>query len=166
MITREDLVEQSVTIFVREGMTDWGYVPDIADVREAFPTPDERDKTLAKAQIALGFNFDDGGRSVEMGSDLTEFMHTVEVWIFGTTPGEGRNIAHAIRALALTNDTIPILDIRDQANRPEIDALTKPERQAAVVTRQVASNPRPWDRFVWTTTLRLYDTYSPGAFYQ
>jgi hypothetical protein len=164
VITREDLIEQSIQNFIRDGLTDFGYVPRIADVREAFPAPAERDKELSKAQIALGFNFDDGGRLAELGSDLTEYMHTVEVWVFGRTPAEGRNIAHAIRALVLTADTVPVIDIRDEA-RPVIDQLLKPERQAAVVQRQVAANPRPWDRFVWTTTLKLYDTYSPGAFY-
>jgi hypothetical protein len=164
VITREDLIEQSVTNFVRTGLEDFGYVDRIAEVREAFPTPTERDSTLSKTQIALGFNFDDGGRLAELGSDLTEFLHTAEVWVFGRTPAEGRNTANTIRALVLTADSIPLIDIRDNA-RPVIDQLLKPERQAVVVNRQVAGDPRPRDRFVWTATIRLYDTYSPAAFY-
>jgi hypothetical protein len=46
VITREDLIEQSVRTSCATGLTDFGYVPRIADVREAFPTPAERDKTL------------------------------------------------------------------------------------------------------------------------
>lgn len=164
MITREDLIEQSVMNFVREGLTDFNYIPRVADIREAFPSPGERDTAMTKTQVALGFNFDDGGRLAEMGSDLTEFLHTAEVWVFGVTGAEGRNTANAVRALVLTADTIPLLDVRDNA-RPVIDQLTKPDRQAVVVSRQLAADPRPWDRFVWTATLRLYDTYSPAAFY-
>lgn len=164
MITREDLIEQSTTNFVREGMTAANYVPRIAEVREAFPTPTERDGTLTKTQIALGFNFDDGGRLAEMGSDLTEYLHTIEVWVFGRTPAEGRNTANAIKALILIADTIPIIDVRDNA-RPVLDQLVKPDRQPVVVSRQLAAEPRPWDRYVWTATIRLYDTYSPAAFY-
>jgi hypothetical protein len=128
-------------------------VDRIAEVREAFPTPTERDSTLSKTQIALGFNFDDGGRLAELGSDLTEFLHTAEVWVFGRTPAEGRNTANTIRALVLTADSIPLIDIRDNA-RPVIDQLLKPERQAVVVNRQVAGDPRPVGPFVWTATIR------------
>jgi hypothetical protein len=164
VITREDLIEQSVTNFVRDGLTAFEYVPRIADVREAFPAPAERDTTLSKTQVALGFNFDDGGRLAELGSDLTEFMHTAEVWVFGRTQAEGRNTANAIRAIVLTADTIPLIDVRDNS-RPVIDQLIKPERQAVVVARQIAADPRPWDRFVWTATIKLEDTYSPASFY-
>jgi hypothetical protein len=59
---------------------------------------------------------------------------------------------------------VPLIDVRDNA-RPVIDQLLTPERQAVTVSRQIAADPRPWDRFVWTATIKLHDTYSPASFY-
>lgn len=163
MITREDLVEQSVQDYVRVGLEDLNYSPEIVNIREAFPSAEERAAEMTKSQLAIGFNFDDGGRLMELGSDLTERQYTIEFWTFGLTRTQGRNIAHVVRGILEAQGTIPLVDVGDNA-RPVIDRLLLPERRAVTVTRQVASNPRPWDMFVWTTKLIVNDQYSPSAF--
>lgn len=163
MITREDLVEQSVQDYVRVGLEHLNYSPEIVNIREAFPSAEERAAEMTKSQLAIGFNFDDGGRLMELGSDLTERQYTIEFWTFGLTRTQGRNIAHVVRGILEAQGTIPLVDVGDNA-RPVIDRLLLPERRAVTVTRQVASNPRPWDMFVWTTKLIVNDQYSPSAF--
>lgn len=161
MVTREDKIEQSVTDFARAGLESRDY-SSFVDVREAFPTPDERASELTKTQVALGFNFDDGGKLIELGSDLTERTYTIEIWVFGTTRGRARNVAHVVKAIIEEEGGVPLKDIAVEG-APVIDKLMLPESRAITVTRQIANDPRPWDMFVYTTTVRLTDYYYPSA---
>jgi roadblock/LC7 domain-containing protein len=162
VVTREDLVEQSVTDFVRAGL-EGSDLSSKLTVREAFPDEKERATELTQTQVAIGFNFDDGGRLIELGSDLTERVYTITFWTFGTTKTMGRSTANFIRQLIEAAGLIPLKDVAT-AGQPVIDQLTLPERQAATVTRQIAPNPRPWDLFVWTTVVKVIDQYSPSSF--
>jgi hypothetical protein len=158
MVTREDMIEQSVSDYVREELAARGYDDTLIQVREAFPTQDERSSELTVSQLAIGFNFDDGGTPMELGSNLTMFVHTIELWVFGTEPGIGRNIAHVVRTILLAeNYTVPLKDVSDAAE-PVIDMLVVDK---AAVNRQIAHDPRPWDMYVWTCTARVEDTYYP-----
>lgn len=159
MIPREAMIEQSVKGWVRDALVARGYDETVVQVREAFPTLDERASELAVTQLAIGFNFDNGGRPIELGSDLTMFIHTIELWVFGTDPDTGHNIATTVRRILYSNDRlVPLLDIGQDGN-PVIDQLIV---DTAAVNRQIASNPRPWDRFVWTVTAKVEDTYYPS----
>jgi hypothetical protein len=163
VITREDMVEQSVTDFVRAGIQ----ASDLSSkihLRDAFPSEQERAEPLEITQLAVGFNFDDGGRLMELGSDLTERQYTITFWTFGTTRTMGRTTANLVRQLIeQSGGLIPLKDI-GSIGQPVIDQLTLPERQAVTVTRQINGNPRPWDLFVWTTVVKVLDQYYPSQF--
>jgi roadblock/LC7 domain-containing protein len=159
VITREDMVEQSVTDFVRAGIQASDLSSKI-EIREAFPTEDERAQPLTVTQVAAGFNFDDGGKLMELGSNLTERMYTITFWTFGTSRSMGRTTANFIGQLAESAGTIPLKNI-GIIGQPVIDQLLLPERQAVTVTRQISQRPRPWDLNVWSTVLKLIDQYYP-----
>lgn len=163
MITREDQVEQSCQDHIRDGLLALGYTADLVTIRDNFPSADERTKPLDKTTIAAGFNFDDGGRHIELGSDLTLRVYTVEFWTFGLTGNQGRNIAHVIRAILEQGNYLIPLKAVEQNARPVIDQLVIQDERGIAVTRQLASDPRAWDRFVWTTTVKVEDTYYPSA---
>jgi hypothetical protein len=162
MVTREDMVEQSVTDLVRAGI-EASDLSSKVHLRNAFPTEQERAQPLEITQLAVGFNFDDGGKLMELGSDLTERVYTITFWTFGTTATMGRTTANFVRQIVEKAGLIPLKDIR-AIGQPVIDQLTLPDRQAATVTRQIAANPRPWDLFVWTTVLKVIDQYYPSQF--
>lgn len=163
MITREDQVEQSVQDFIKEGLTALGYTDQHVIVRDNFPSAEERTVPLETTTIAAGFNFDDGGRHIELGSDLTLRVYTIEFWTFGTTGNYGRNVAHVIRSILEMGDYLIPLKAIEQDARPVIDQLIIQDERGISVTRQVAHDPRPWDRFVWSTTVKVEDTYYPSA---
>lgn len=161
MVTREQCVIQSVEDFVEGGLMANGYA-GVVDVRDAFPTLEERAAELLKTSIAIGFTFDDGGRRMELGSDLTQRVYTIEFWVFGRTSNEGENVAHTVRVLIeRAEGTIPLKDVA-VAGAPVIDQLIVQDERAVTVTRQIASNPRAWDRFVWTVTVKVEDVYYPS----
>src|SRR2546427_10118746 len=128
-ILREELVEYSTLQRIREGLPSYGLVLDPEEgtptvkLREAFPTPEERSEELQITTVAFGFNIDDGGRLMELGSNLTEYTHTLEVWTFATEPRFGRRLAHAIKHVVRSpDDSIPLLDY-NQDEDPQIDTL-------------------------------------------
>jgi hypothetical protein len=162
-ILREENVEYSVLQWIREGLPDYGFVIAPAGganvvLREAFPTPEERSEPLTMTTIAFGFNMDDGGREVELGSNLTQYRHTLEVWVFAMEPRFGRRVADAIKHIVRKqDDNIPLLDFNQEDN-PVIDALRVLKAQAA---HQANSSPRPWDQFVYTCSIAVEDTFYP-----
>jgi hypothetical protein len=161
MVTREDQVEQSVQDYVKAGLIDNGYGTDKVKVRDAFPSADERASELTITTVAVGFNFDDGGRHIELGSDLTQRLYTIEFWTFGISPVYGRNVANVIRAVLEGGDYLIPLKAIEQAGQPVIDQLVIPDDRGISVTRQIARDPRSWDRFVWTTIRKVEDIYFP-----
>lgn len=164
MITREEVVEQSVTDFVRGELVAIGYPDSDVKIRETFPTATERASEMEVTTVAVGFNFDDGGRPVEMGSDLTLRIYNIEFWTFGLTPEFGRNVANVIKHVVESNGLlIPLRDIRVKDDPPVIDQLIVMEDRGVRVQRQIPRDPRPWDANVYTTTLRVEDYYYPSA---
>lgn len=162
MITREQQVAQSVQDFVREALVAAGYGPSLVKIRDAFPTLEERSQPLTVTTVALGFNFDDGGRKIELGSDLTLRSYTITFWTFGLTGEQGENVATTIRAILEDSGyLIPLKDI-GTAGQPVIDQLEIPDDRGIQVTRQAAVDPRPWDTYVWTTIVKVEDTYYPS----
>lgn len=163
MIPREQQIEQSVQDFLRTQLESEGYIPDVLDLRDSFPSFEERGGELVKSQIATGFVMDPGGRLMELGSDLTQKSHTIEFWTFGTDHDTAQNIAFVIRALIedAPNALIPLKDV-GQEGQPVIDQLQVDDERRPVVQRQVNTDPRPWDLFVWSTTVRVIDTYYPS----
>lgn len=159
MVTREDKIEQSVSDYVREELEALGYDDTIVQIRQGFPTYEERATELEVSQLAVAFNFDDGGKLVEIGSDLTERIYTIEFWCFGADESVGRNVPNVVRTILESNyGLIPLKDV-GVAGQPVIDQLMVEE---ASVNRQIADDPQPWDSFVWSTTARVSDTYYPS----
>lgn len=168
-ILREELVELSVLRAITTGLPDYGYVllaPDGSNsgqanvhVREEFPTPDERTQELTITTVAFGFNVDDGGRAMELGSNLTEYTHTLTAWTFGLDPMFARRLANAIKQVARRNlDTLPLYDF-NQDGDPQIDVLVV---EKAPVKHEVNNSPRPWDQYVWTCSIDVQDVYYPS----
>ena len=160
-ITREDQIEQSVYDHLQDRLVVKGYPPEKVKLREAFPTLNERSSPLTVTTVAIGFNFDDGGRQAEVGSDLIQRVYTIEFWVFGVTPTYGRNVAHMIRAIFEEDYLVPLKDI-GIAGAPVIDQLPLLDERGVQVERQISSEPRSWDMNVWTTTTRFEDYYSPA----
>lgn len=163
-VLREELVEYSILEAIKIGLAlpEFGFTLEgegqNIELRESFPTPSERTQELKTTTVAFGFNMDDGGKEMELGSSLTEYVHTIEVWTFATEPHLGRRVAHAIKHIVRRNsDIISILDFNQEGN-PVIDYLIVNSAQAK---HQANNSARPWDQFVWTTSIRVTDVYVP-----
>lgn len=163
-IIREELVELSVMRAITAGLPSYGYHPNGGSknitVREAFPTPDERGGELDITTLAFGFNSDDGGEPAEMGSNLTRYQHTLVCWVFGLEPAFARRLAHTIKHVVRhNNDIIDLLDFNTTPDTPPvIDSLVVMRSQAR---HEVNNSVRPWDRYVWTCSVTVRDTYNP-----
>jgi hypothetical protein len=160
-ITREELVEESVEMYLREQiLTVRGYPSARVEFTDAFV--ERRLDALTKIDknyLAIGFNFDDGGTPAELGSDLVRRTYTIEVWVIGTDVASGRNLANAVRDAA-ENDTglIPLRDIREPG-APVIDYLLVDTVRAA---RQPVADPRPWQEALWIVHVPVVDEYYAG----
>lgn len=153
MISREDLVEQSVTDYARAAIfDDRGYPADQVEMVEDFP---HNMTELTKNIIALGFNFDDQGTQAELGSDLKNRTYVIEFFVFGLTGTYAKNLANVLKFALDRDGIIPLKDI-EQPDAPVIDSLVV---EGASTQRQVIADPEPWQEFVWTTTVRVTDTY-------
>lgn len=156
-ITREDMVEQSVTDYIRaELFTERDYPTDRIEVIESFrPGQFEALTELDKSYVALGFNYDTGGEPAEMGSTLRRRRYSVEVWVIAVSPEAGRNLAYAIRDALEHDGIVPLLDLTVDG-RPPFDALiVDPVR----VERQPVPDPKPWQENVWLVTVPLIDEF-------
>lgn len=156
MILREDMIQRSVREHAISRLPSWGYTPgDNLVVRDSFPTADERVAELEQTTLAFGFHFDDGGTPSEMGSTLTLYVHTIELWIFALDPETGVNLANALKHIFRSDYIVNLMNYEED---PPV-AIDTMEADKVSVTRQIAPQPRPWDRFVWTTTVKLRDEY-------
>lgn len=154
-ITREDMIEQSVTDYIRHALfVERTYPSDQIELVEAF---DEGrfSGPLDKNYLAVGFNFDDGGRPLELGSTLVERVYTIEIWCIGRDGTSGRNLANAVRDSAEEDGVIPLKDLRDPA-QPIIDYLYVNPVTAA---RQPVPEPKPWQQFLWIVHIPVVDQY-------
>jgi hypothetical protein len=156
-ITREQMIMQSVTTYVRAALfDDRGYPEDQIDLLDAFPHEEIKSGgEPEKNAIAVGFNFDDQGTPLELGSSLKRRIYTIEQFVFGTSPVWAENLAHAVKFAVDRDESIPLLDISDPA-LPEIDTL---EVLSASAEHQPVPRPRPWERHVWVTTIKVADDY-------
>jgi hypothetical protein len=154
-VTREDMVEQSVTDFLREQIfTVRGYPAARVELVDAFTENKFDTGPVTKNYLAIGFNFDDGGEAAELGSDLLRRTYTIEVWVIGMSAAEGRNLANAVRD-SMEAETVPLKDVSDPA-APVIDYLiVDPVRSQ----RQPVPEPKPWQEFLWIVAIPVIDEY-------
>ena len=154
-ITREDLVEQSVSDWLRLQMfTARDYPAERVELVGAF-VESMFEGPLDKNYLAIGFNFDDGGVPAELGSDLIRRRYMIEVWVIGLSDPEARNLANAVRDSMESEGYVPLKDIR-VAGAPVIDYLmVDPVR----VMRQPVPEPKPWQEFLYIVTIPVFDEY-------
>lgn len=157
MISREDMVEQSVQEYVKDKLfsAPRNYSTDLVEMLDAFPY-NRFDGPLDKNYVALGFNFDDAGRQAELGSDLKTRLYTIEFFVFGITEVWSRNLANVIKFAADNEGIIPLLDL-NQISKPQIDSLVVDNTRAE---RQPIAEPAPHERHVWITWVVVEDTYN------
>jgi hypothetical protein len=160
-ITREDYVEQSVQTYAKRQLFDVrGYPEEQIDWLDSF---DDNMFTAthepSKNYVASGFDFDDGGRAGELGSDLIRRLYTFEFFIIGLSSQWAKNLAQAIKFGIENDGVIPILDIADAdaaPDWPQIDALILEDVTA---NRVMVQDPAPWQRHIWVTRCRVWDEY-------
>jgi hypothetical protein len=156
-ITREDMVEQSVTDFLRNALfVERQYPAAQVQLLEAFePSRFEPMTTLDKNYVSIGFNFDDGGSQAELGSSFRRRIYTIEVWVVALTPVAGRNLANAVRDALDASGLVPLKDLT-QSGTPVIDQLLV---QRVRADRQPIADPRPWQENVWVVAVEILDEY-------
>lgn len=157
MITREQMVSQSVQDYVRTALfTTRNYPDEQIELLDSFPYGRWDGATqLDKNYVAFGFNFDDPGVQAELGSDLKTRVYTLEFFVFAISATWGENLAHTIKFAADLDGVIPLLDLEDLA-KPQIDVMVVEGTRAE---RQVIQNPAPHEKYVWVTTVVVEDTY-------
>lgn len=162
MIAREDSITQSLQDHLRFNLyTVFGYPESKVVLMDGFDYAlfDEKygDAGLDKTYIASAYQFDDGGRDLELGSTLKEYLHTIDFIVLGHTPTWGRNVAHVVKAIFNTDEgSIPLLNYEVNTNpRPVVDALPVEEVSAQ---REFSLPTKPWNQNAWTTRVRLTDT--------
>ena len=159
MVTREQLIEQSVQEFVKNALFNvHGYPSAKIEIMDAFPK-DRFEGPLDKNYIAAGFGFDDQGQNVEMGSDLTRRVYSIEWFVFAMTATWGRNLAHALKFALEQDHTIPLLNVTEPTPWPVIDRLVVLGVNAEEVP---VPDPTPAEENMWRTAVRLEDEYVPA----
>lgn len=157
-VTREDLVEESVQMFLKDQiLTVRGYPSARVEFVDAFvETRFDALRSLDKNYVAAGFNFDDGGEAIELGSNLLRRTYTIEVWVIATDVQSGRNLANAIRDSAeADNGLIPLRDVT-QPGAPVVDYLIV---DAARAQRQPIPDPKPWQEALYVVQIPVTDEY-------
>lgn len=155
MIQRSQKVEQSVQDYIRGLIFGAQKYPE-SQVELLDGWDGEKFKGgLEKNYIAMGFNFDDGGKEGEVGSNLVRKVITIEFFVVATNATWGRNLSSAIATALESDRVVPLKDIGEPGD-PVIDALPVDSVSAE---HQPIANPEPWQRFIWTVHLRLEDEY-------
>lgn len=158
-ITRESYVSRSVDTYLIRLLAERGYTDDVIEFLESFPHDRFDETPLTKTYVAIGYNFDDGGKDAEMGSNLKHRLYTIEFFVIGQSHTWAKNVAQAVKFTLENDKTIPLLDIT-QPSLPAIDALVLASVSAE---HQPVPSPKPWQEHIWTVHARVEDTYVPSA---
>lgn len=157
MVERRTKVTESCKEIVRARMfaaSGGPYETTDVSLVEALPGS-EFDGKLDTSIVATGYNFDDGGRQGETGSDLVRYVWTLEYMVLAVSSVWGKNIADTVAAAFDVGDVVSLLDI---------GGTRSPTGETALVTysqaqRAVVRDPRPWEEFVWMTRVKLEDYF-------
>jgi hypothetical protein len=159
-VTREDLIQGSLNLYVREGLAVRGFPPDSWQMLESFPYGQAEPLTVNL--IAAGFAFDDGGKQAELGSNLKERQHTAEFFVFGLTNTWAQNLANAIK-FSLEQDPNGMLPLRDVTDQPEMPTVDWLYLDAVFSHHQPIADPEAFSEFTWVTTVKVTDIYNPSS---
>lgn len=156
-VTREALVQQSVQDEIKRILfEEKAYPEDRVIFLDAFPYDRwQEGETLDQNYVAVGFNFDDGGRAAEMGSDLVKRVYTIEFFVFALSAVWASNLANAVKFSVDVEGRIPLKNVA-VAGAPIIDYLLV---RRASAERQVIPDPEPFQQFVWTAHIEVEDEY-------
>jgi hypothetical protein len=160
MISREDLIVQSIQSFVIDELRGRGYTQQRVEILDGFDATLFEEKYgetgLDKTYVAVAFQFDNGGSQAELGSSLKSYLHTIDFLTLGHTSTWGRNVAHVIKAvLNVDRGALALRDYNVAIDpRPIIDWLPIEEISTE---REHSYDPRPWQQFAWSTRLRVWD---------
>lgn len=157
MVTREDMVTQSVQGFLRDKLYGERDYPEArVEMLDEFPF-NRFEGPLDKTYVAFGFDFDSDQTPAEMGSDLVRRTYTIEIFVFGHTALWGKNVANVCKFI-LEDGMIPLHDV-GTPGQPQIDVLP-------VVTvnsqRQPIPNPKPFQENCYLVTAKVDDEYHAG----
>lgn len=156
MIQREDKVEQSVQDYLRTQLFDvQGYPESKVELMDGWDAG-KFEGGLDKNYVAIGFNFDDGGKEAECGSTLVRKLITIELFIVAINATWGRNLKNAIQTAFEEDRRVPLLDV-GEPGKPQIDVLPV---ISVTGEHQPIPKPAPWQKFIWTVHLRLEDEYA------
>lgn len=158
-LTREDFVSRSVDRYLMALLAERGYTDDVIEFLDSFPHSRFDDTPLTKTYVCIGYNFDDGGKDAEMGSNLRHCLHTIEFFVIGHTETWAKNVAQAVKYSLQHDKTVPLVDITEP-DLPVIDALVV---ASASAEHQPVPQPKPWQEHIWTVHSRIEDTYMPSA---
>lgn len=159
-LTREDMIIQSVEDMLRGHLFSDLQLPETeVTLKDAFDYGHFDEQPLDKNYVCLGFNWDDGGRLAEMGSNLMIKNHMIEVWVFAQSPALGQNIAAQVQqAWAMSNFRVPLKDYA-QVDDPVVDYLIVKDAPGPKMARQPHPDPRPWQENAWSITAMVTDEY-------
>jgi hypothetical protein len=157
-VNRETKVEMSVQAYAKARLEENGWSTDRLDFLESFPFTEFDGDVTTKNYMAFGFNFDDQGRPIELGSDLTARIYTLEFFVFGPDELNAKSVANEMKFVLDNEKSVPLLDVGEAA-MPVIGKLLVKGSSAQKV---LVNDPKPWERHVWLTTVRVEDEYYPG----
>lgn len=156
-VNRQYKVETSVQAYARVKLDDAGWGTDRLSFMEEFPYEDFEGDLTKSNYCAFGFNFDDQGVPAELGSPLRRRIYTLEFFVFGVDELNAKSIANELKFAVDVDEMIPLLDV-GEVNPEVIDRLLVRGASAAKV---LVNDPRPHERHVWLTTVRIEDEYMP-----
>lgn len=158
-ITREQLIEESVKILMRDALIARGYVENPSDGQgwrlSDFPYKVEQFDTNL---IATGFQFDDGGAQFELGSNLKERKYTIEFFVFGLTLTWAKSLANAIKFSIEKDQAIPLYDITQD---PPVQSGEWLELDMVHARREPVPDPEPYQENVFYVVCQVTDWYTP-----
>lgn len=153
-VERSGKATQSAQDYLRVQLLAKGYPAAEVIIVDSFPYDQFKGK-LTVNYIAAGFNFDDGGRAGEIGSDFTRRVYLMEFFVFGVDSTYGKTLADTIKALFEPQALVPLRDIGNTGELTGETMLVESSRSQHVPVR----DPRPWEYFVYQVQVRMIDEY-------
>jgi hypothetical protein len=158
MISRDDVIERSVEVYLRNQVFGVrGYPPDRVRLLDIYPDDKRLATPLDMNYVAIGYTFDDGGRQAELGSNLKRRLHTIDFHVFGISRVWAKNLATVIRSSLESDGVINLLDPATDAVIDHVDVDYVSAQLHPVKT------PRPWEENIWITRLRVEDYFDSSS---
>lgn len=160
-ITREQLVQESVKLLVVQALAARGFVQDTGDTTgwtmiDSYPYGLQK---LDTNLVAAGFDFDDGGKQFECGSNMKERKYTLEFFVFGTSLTWAQSLANAIKFSIEVDQAIPLYDI---TQAPPVATGEWLELDVVHSQRHPVPSPEPWQENVYYVMCSVTDWYVPN----